>query len=245
MNRHTVHGWAFFTLLMSSLVLSFPQQPANQITSQYLPLARQSAQMRPQQAIEARYDDDAIAMNTEYDRKFAEKSNVLKKVALDDIDEDIQTNQIQDNAFSWTNMLASMMTMFFNNQNLAGPNKSDDIDNGIAPSPWANVISVGELIATMQRKNNPKCHYVSGWLRIFIRVQFPLSTGLKIITSLLGGGGGGSDGIDKVDNGGSPMQVSFRHWYNTQHYCRMNLIKKNQYSFRTLVRFARLIKPKT
>lgn len=146
MNRYTVHGWAFFTLLMSSLVLSYPQVPANQIAAQYLPLAKQSTQMRPQQAIEAKYDDDMPLMGAEYDRKFAEKSNVLKKVALDDIDEDIQTNQIQDNnAFSWTNMLASLMTMFFNNANMAGPNKSDDIDNGIAPSPWANVISVGKF----------------------------------------------------------------------------------------------------
>lgn len=144
MNRNTVHGWAFFCLLMSSLVLSYPQVPANQITSQYLPLARQQPQIRSQHALEARYDDDEVGMKNEYDRKFAEKSNVLKKVALDDIDEDIQTNQIQDNAFSWTNMLASMMTMFFNNQNLAGPNKSDDLDNGIAPSPWANIISVGK-----------------------------------------------------------------------------------------------------
>jgi hypothetical protein len=51
------------------------------------------------------------------------------------------------------------------------PQKSDDVDTGIAPSPWANIISVG----------------------------------LKIITALLGGGN--SDGIDKVDNGNSPMQV--------------------------------------
>lgn len=66
--------------------------------------------------------------------------------------------------------------MFFNGQNmgqnLAGPTKSDDIDNGIAPSPWANIISVG----------------------------------LKIITALLGGGAN-NDGIDKVDNGNTPMQV--------------------------------------
>lgn len=33
-----------------------------------------------------------------------------------------------------------------------------------------------------------------------------ISVGLKIITALLGGGNGG-DGIDKVDNGNSPMQV--------------------------------------
>lgn len=143
MNRHTVHGWAFFSLLMSSLVLSYPQVPANQIAAQYLPLAKQNAHARPQQIIEAKYTDDEM-MGMEYDRKFAEKSNALKKVALDDIDEDIQTNQIQDNAFSWTNMLGTLMTMFFNNANGAGPNKSDDLDNGIAPSPWANVISVGK-----------------------------------------------------------------------------------------------------
>ena len=63
--------------------------------------------------------------------------------------------------------------MFFAGANNA-PQKSDDIDNGVAPqSPWANIISVG----------------------------------LKIITALLGGGGANSDGIDKVDNGNSPMQV--------------------------------------
>lgn len=38
-------------------------------------------------------------------RKYAEKSNALKKVALDDIDDDIQTNQISDNGFSWSDML--------------------------------------------------------------------------------------------------------------------------------------------
>lgn len=66
-----------------------------------------------------------------------------------------------------------VMQMFFAGANNA-PQKSDDIDNGVAPqSPWANIISVG----------------------------------LKIITALLGGGGANSDGIDKVDNGNSPMQV--------------------------------------
>ncbi|XP_050081960.1 uncharacterized protein LOC126569120 isoform X2 [Anopheles aquasalis] len=109
-------------------------------------------------------------------KKFAEKPNAIKKVALDDIDE-IQTNQIQDGGFSWSNMLGILMQMIFNGGGGGGgnvPTKSDDIDNGISSfgqSPWANVISVG----------------------------------LKIITTLLGGGGAG-DGIDKVDNGGSPMQ---------------------------------------
>lgn len=38
------------------------------------------------------------------ERKFAEKPNALKKVALDDIDE-IQTNSISDGGFSWSNLL--------------------------------------------------------------------------------------------------------------------------------------------
>lgn len=70
--------------------------------------------------------------------------------------------------------IGMVMQMLFNTVNQpAGPTKSDDVDNGgIAPSPWANIISVG----------------------------------LKIITALLGGGAP-NDGIDKVDNGNSPMQV--------------------------------------
>lgn len=38
------------------------------------------------------------------ERKFAEKPNALKKVALDDLD-DIQTNSISDSGFSWSNVL--------------------------------------------------------------------------------------------------------------------------------------------
>jgi hypothetical protein len=73
------------------------------------------------------------------------------------------------------------MQMFFNGaqtQHAVQPTKSDDVDTGIAPSPWAQIISVG----------------------------------LKIVTALLGGGN--SDGIDKVDNGNSPMQV--KHQVITQ-----------------------------
>lgn len=70
--------------------------------------------------------------------------------------------------------------MFFNGQNMQNlPTKSydDNLDsNGVAPSPWANIISVG----------------------------------LKIVTALLGGGAN-NDGIDKVDNGNSPMQVRERN----------------------------------
>lgn len=174
-------AWALFALLGCSLVLqtvAYPQA-AGQFAPQYRPPGVPAV-------VEA--DNGAFVPSARYvsgadsERKFAEKSNALKKVALDDIDEDIQTNQISDgNGFSWTNMLGTLMTMFFNNAAQAGPNKSEDVDTGLgggvggsATSPWANLISVG----------------------------------LRIVTSLLGGGAG-NDGIDKVDNGGgSPMQVS-------------------------------------
>lgn len=51
------------------------------------------------------YPQQANLINQQNNRKYAEKPNALKKVALDDIDDDLQTNQISDNAFSWTNML--------------------------------------------------------------------------------------------------------------------------------------------
>jgi hypothetical protein len=181
-NQRQVAGWSLFTLLVSHCLLmtfAYPQQFQQQQIASY----QQPQQNRFIPA--AQVPDEA--------RKYAEKSNALKKVALDDIDDDIQTNQISDNGFSWSNMLGNVekeesivefngcvnplgmvMQMFFNGANGAQniPTKSDDIDNGIAPSPWANIISVG----------------------------------LKIVTALLGGGAA-NDGIDKVDNGNSPMQV--------------------------------------
>lgn len=44
------------------------------------------------------------------ERKFAEKPNALKKVALDDLDE-IQTNSISDGGFSWSNMLGIVLKL--------------------------------------------------------------------------------------------------------------------------------------
>ncbi len=119
-------------------------QATSNIAAQYRPpqLPQQKLLNEPSEFIRsARYEED--------DRKFAEKPNALKKVALDDIDEDIQTNQIQDNGvggFSWTNMLGTLMTMFFNNAANIQPTKSDDLETnggGLATSPWANVISIG------------------------------------------------------------------------------------------------------
>lgn len=85
-------------------------------------------------------------------RKFAVKPNASKKVALDDIEDDLETNQIQESVggpggFTWSNMLSTVMTMFFNNA-VNAPTKSDDVDNsiGLGGSPWANVISMGEFL---------------------------------------------------------------------------------------------------
>ncbi|XP_026478307.1 uncharacterized protein LOC113384763 [Ctenocephalides felis] len=144
-------GWALVTMIICSTItttLGYPNPP-------------QVARSLPQVA---RQDDD---------RKFAEKPNAMKKVALDDID-DIQTNQIHDGGFSWSNMLGMVMQMIFNGVGggHSAPSKSDSLEtDSIAPSPWANMLSVG----------------------------------LKILTAILGGGVS-NDGIDKVDNGNSPMQ---------------------------------------
>ncbi|KAJ8945425.1 hypothetical protein NQ318_009881 [Aromia moschata] len=112
------------------------------------------------------------------ERKYAEKSNSIKKVDLDNLD-DVETNQISESGggggFTWSNLLGMIMQMIFNPAANQGPNKSEGLDDGpiaTTSSPWANLISVG----------------------------------LKILTAILGGGAATNDGIDKVDNGGSPMQ---------------------------------------
>lgn len=81
-------------------------------------------------------------------RKYAVKPNASKKVALDDVEDDGDVmNQLSETptGFSWSNMLSTVLTMFFNGAANV-PSKSDDIDNsvGFGGSPWANVISMGE-----------------------------------------------------------------------------------------------------
>ncbi|XP_053997692.1 uncharacterized protein LOC128886646 isoform X2 [Hylaeus anthracinus] len=84
------------------------------------------------------------------DRKFAEKPNAMKKVALDDLD-DIGTNQIQEggsSGFSWSNMLSMVMQMLLGQPGgVAGPSKNE-IDDGAPASPWANLLSVGLRLLT-------------------------------------------------------------------------------------------------
>ncbi|XP_073946149.1 uncharacterized protein isoform X2 [Choristoneura fumiferana] len=165
-------GWALLALISSSTILHTIAYP------QHAPLISQStSNVRTQNP---QYYSNSLPAHGQQaqERKFAEKPNALKKVALDDLD-DIQNNSISDGGFSWSNMLGMLkpfsgmiMQMLFNPGGTTGPNKSDSLDtDSSSVSPWANLFSMG----------------------------------LKILTAILGGGAS-SDGIDKVDNGSSPMQ---------------------------------------
>ncbi|SPP84462.1 uncharacterized protein LOC117586063 isoform X2 [Drosophila guanche] len=159
-NQSKVHAYLLLTIVASNCLLmtyAFPQQEVYQRQHQL--------------------SQSPVYRGEESARKFAVKPNASKKVALDDIEDDLENNQLQETVggpggFTWSNMLSTVMTMFFNGA-VNAPSKSDDVDSsiGLGGSPWANVISMG----------------------------------LRIINTLLGGGAP-SDGIDKVDNGGSPMQ---------------------------------------
>ncbi|KAF5286058.1 hypothetical protein FQA39_LY16462 [Lamprigera yunnana] len=156
MHRQTI-GWTLLVILTSSLTISTFAYPNQQMQNDFVPA--RTPQL-PAERIE---------------RKFAEKPNAIKKVALDNVS-DLETNSIEDsssqNGFSWSNILGVIMHMLFTPGGQTGPNKSEGLDDNVAPSPWANLLSVG----------------------------------LKILTALLGGGTVGGDGIDKVDNGSSPLQ---------------------------------------
>ncbi|XP_076291206.1 uncharacterized protein LOC143214276 isoform X1 [Lasioglossum baleicum] len=114
----------FFVALVLGQAAALPQHPVY------------SQQVQPQQVRE--------------DRKFAEKPNAMKKVALDDLD-DVSTNQIQEGSssgFSWSNMLSMVMQMLLGQTGgIAGPSKND-IDDGAPASPWANLLSVGLRLLT-------------------------------------------------------------------------------------------------
>ena len=87
MYKQTV-GWGLFALLVSSSIVSTISYPSD---GGFVPVRTPPL---PAQRIE---------------RKFAEKPNAIKKVALDDLD-DIQTNNISDNGgggFSWSNLLGT------------------------------------------------------------------------------------------------------------------------------------------
>ncbi|XP_026494049.1 uncharacterized protein LOC113399182 isoform X2 [Vanessa tameamea] len=141
--QQKVSGWVFLALISSSAILHTLAYP------QHAPLISQStSNVRTQNP--QYYSNSLPIPNREQiaqERKFAEKSNALKKVALDDLD-DNQTNSLSENGFSWTNILSSLMQMIFNPGSI-GPNKSDSLDTESAsPSPWANYLSLGFKILT-------------------------------------------------------------------------------------------------
>lgn len=117
-----LQSWSLLALILSSTILTtfaYPNSVKRQIAPhyqapqpKYLPLNGQDIQT--QDLILQQQPDDV-------NRKFAEKPNNIKKVALDDIDDDIQTNQIQDGGFSWSSVLGEyyfngfylIVTLFF------------------------------------------------------------------------------------------------------------------------------------
>ncbi|XP_071440954.1 uncharacterized protein [Hetaerina americana] len=121
MQRQVV-GWAFLALVCSSAVVPI------------LALPHPSRDLVPHSEAEA--------------RKYAEKPNASKKVVSEAENHDLQTNSVQE-GFSLTNMFVMLMQMLFPSTPY-GPNKSDsiDTDQGVAPSPWANLLAVGLKILT-------------------------------------------------------------------------------------------------
>ncbi|XP_022900889.1 uncharacterized protein [Onthophagus taurus] len=119
----TVSNWVLLTLLISSSIIStFAYPNVHQMERGFAPIRG------PQ------LPSETIA------RKFVEKPNSVKKVALDDLN-DIETNEIQESGFTWTSLIGSLMHMIFSPAQ-QGPNKSDDLET-TNTSPWANLISVG------------------------------------------------------------------------------------------------------
>lgn len=129
-------GWALVALVGCSAVLpvlALPHQvpPPQQLQHRQYPVYQHPSQ-QPQPHAEA--------------RKYAEKPNAMKKVPIDNDLDDIQTNQISQDGFSWGSMLSMIMQMLFNGGAQAGPSKSEglDDDQSMAPaSPWAQVLQVG------------------------------------------------------------------------------------------------------
>lgn len=95
-------GWAFTALIISNTIVSTFSFPNGQITDS---LSSQTG-FYPSKGIPKHQEPEA--------RKLAVKSNSLKKVALDDV-EDLQTNQLSEGTggggggFSWSNLLGKLI----------------------------------------------------------------------------------------------------------------------------------------
>lgn len=92
MYKKTV-GWTFLAILLPNFIICTIAYPNQQMEDGFVPAIRPQL---PSERIE---------------RKFAEKPNAIKKVALDDIS-DIETNSIDgsssQNGFSWSNLLGKI-----------------------------------------------------------------------------------------------------------------------------------------
>ncbi|XP_059480363.1 uncharacterized protein LOC132199563 isoform X2 [Neocloeon triangulifer] len=88
--------------------------------------------------------DASVVYGNSYDERKYDRPN-KKLVRQDEADNDIASNSIQENGFSWGTMLSTVMQMLFTPALNAGPNKSDSIDTetGVSTSPWANILAVG------------------------------------------------------------------------------------------------------
>lgn len=137
-NQRKINSYILLAIVATNCVLLTFAYPQNEVYQRRL-------QQRQQQQISPVY---AVGQQENVARKYAVKPNASKKVALDDVEDDIEGNQIQEapNGFSWSNMLGTVLTMFFNGAGNS-PTKSDDVDGsiGLGGSPWANVISMGMI----------------------------------------------------------------------------------------------------
>ncbi|XP_052130858.1 uncharacterized protein LOC113203825 isoform X6 [Frankliniella occidentalis] len=141
MKQRQVVGWALLALMGCSAVLpglalphAAQHPPLHQLQHRQYPVYQHQQQQQLQQP-----QPQAEA------RKYAEKPNAMKKVPIDNDLDDIQTNQISQDGFSWSSMLSMIMQMLFNGGAQAGPSKSEGLDDdNMAPaSPWAQVLQVG------------------------------------------------------------------------------------------------------
>ena len=144
MQHSQLIGWTLVALVGCSAVL--PTLALPHLVPHQVGVQRQYPVYQPQspQAPQALQAHQAHQEQAEA-RKYAEKPNAMKKVPIDNDLDDIQTNQISQDGFSWSSMLSMIMQMLFNGGAQAGPSKSEGLDDDtMAPaSPWAQVLQVG------------------------------------------------------------------------------------------------------
>ncbi|KAE8751845.1 hypothetical protein FOCC_FOCC001322 [Frankliniella occidentalis] len=198
MKQRQVVGWALLALMGCSAVLpglalphAAQHPPLHQLQHRQYPVYQHQQQQQLQQP-----QPQAEA------RKYAEKPNAMKKVPIDNDLDDIQTNQISQDGFSWSSMLSMIMQMLFNGGAQAGPSKSEGLDDDVRPTPTTTT--------TPPPPPPSKTHDSSDYALSNMAPASPwaqvLQVGLKILSHFLGGGAAAGDGIDKVDNS-SPMQL--------------------------------------